>query len=237
MRAARRVLDDVSVSVAAGEIVAVVGPNGSGKTTLLESIVGALRASAGQIVVGGRPLRGIRDRARWLGYLASEAEPPQEAKVKTVLAGAGRDAEWNRTLADRLGLAELGNATIGSLSRGERRRVLLFEALAARKPFLLLDEPTGVFDPLQLLDVVRLLQQAAASGTGMLITVHQMSDAEALASRILVLDAGRVLAQGPMAELRALAGVAVGASLHDAFLALLRARRQQAAEGGAGGAA
>jgi ABC-type multidrug transport system ATPase subunit len=230
-RATRRVLDEVSVTVGAGEIVAVVGPNGSGKTTLLETIVGGLPASAGQVLVGGRPLRGLGERARWLGYLAAEAEPPLEARVRTLLDGVRPDIEWNRTLTERLGLRTLRDATIGSLSRGERRRVLLFEALAARNPFLLLDEPTGVFDPLQLLDVVQLLHQAAGQGTGMLVTVHQMSDAEALTSRILVLARGRVVALGAMAELRALAGVSGSASLHETFLALLRAR-QQGPEGG-----
>ena len=103
--------------------------------------------------------------------------------------------------------------------------MLLFEALAAPKPFLLLDEPTGVFDPLQLLDIIDLLRQTAARGTGLLITVHQMSDAEALASRILVLDEGRVVGLGSMAELRTQAGVAASASLQETFLALLRAER------------
>jgi ABC-type multidrug transport system ATPase subunit len=135
------------------------------------------------------------------------------------------DPSWKRTLEARLGLADLRPAVVGSLSRGERRRVLLFEALTAPKPFLLLDEPTGVFDPLQLLDIVRLLQQTAARDTGLLVTVHQMSDAEALASRILVLDGGRPVALGTMAELRAQARLSSTASLHDTFLALLQTRR------------
>ena len=135
------------------------------------------------------------------------------------------EASWKRTLETRLGLADLRRALVGSLSRGERRRVLLFEALAVPKAFLLLDEPTGVFDPLQLLDIVRLLQETAARGAGLLVTVHQMSDAEALASRILVLDAGRAVALGTISELRAQAQVSATASLHDTFLALLERRR------------
>src|SRR6185369_1394893 len=136
---------------------------------------------------------------------------------------AGGDAAWRRGLERRLGLGDLRDATIGSLSRGERRRVLLFEALAAPKPFLLLDEPTGVFDPLQLLDIIQVLRDTAARGTGLLVTVHQMSDAEALGSRILVLEAGRTVGLGSMADLRTQAGVAATASLHETFLALLRA--------------
>jgi ABC-type multidrug transport system ATPase subunit len=111
----------------------------------------------------------------------------------------------------------------GVLSRGERRRVLLFQALASGKPFLLLDEPTGVFDPLQLLDVAALFREAAARGSGLLITVHQMSDAEAFATRIVLLSRGRLVAVGTLAELREGAGVAATASLQQVFLALLDA--------------
>jgi|SRR5438552_3027472 len=228
-RGRRRVLDGVSVVVAPGEIVVAVGPNGAGKTTLLDAVIGAVPASGGGCFVGARALGGLRDRARWLGYLAGEAEPPPEVRVDVLMDDAAEDcddADWTRTLEARLGLADLRGATVGALSRGERRRVLLFEALAARKPFLLLDEPTGVFDPLQLLDIIDLLRQTAARGTGLLITVHQMSDAEALASRILVLNEGRVVSLGSMAELRTQAGTAPTASLQETFLALLRAERR-----------
>jgi ABC-2 type transport system ATP-binding protein len=101
----------------------------------------------------------------------------------------------------------------------------LFAALLSGKPFLLLDEPTGVFDPLQLLDVVALLRECARRGTGLVVTVHQMSDAEALASRVLVLDEGRALACDTLDALRARAGLTSDASLQQVFLALLRKRR------------
>jgi ABC-type multidrug transport system ATPase subunit len=225
-RGTRRVLDGVSLSIRAGETVAVVGPNGAGKTTLLEAIVGALPIAAGDIQIQRQPLGGLANRARWLGHLSGEAEPALEARVGLVLDADERgEASWKATLETRLGLADLRRALVGSLSRGERRRVLLYEALAAPKAFLLLDEPTGVFDPLQLLDIVRLLQETAARGAGLLVTVHQMSDAEALASRILVLDGGRTVAFGTMVELRAQAGVPATTSLHDTFLALLEAKR------------
>jgi ABC-type multidrug transport system ATPase subunit len=225
-RGGRRVLDGVSVAVAPGEIVVAVGPNGAGKTTLLDTVIGAVPANGGGCFVGARAFGGLKDRARWLGYLAGEAEPPPEVRVDVLLDDAAErcdEASWARALEVQLGLRELRGATVGALSRGERRRVLLFEALAARKPFLLLDEPTGVFDPLQLLDIIDLLRQTAARGTGLLMTVHQMSDAEVLASRVLVLNEGRVVSLGSMAELRTQAGVAASMSLQETFLALLRA--------------
>lgn len=228
-RGGRRILDGVSVTVAPGEIVVVVGPNGAGKTTLLDAVIGAVPVTGGGCFAGTLALEGLRDRARWLGYLAGEAEPPAEARVDILLdaAAEGGDDAWSRSLETRLGLRELRRAAAGTLSRGERRRVLLFEALAAPKPFLLLDEPTGVFDPFQLLDIVDLLRETAARGTGLLVTVHQMSDAEALASRVLVLNAGRVVSLASMAELRSQAGVAVTATLEATFLALLRAERSR----------
>jgi len=226
-RDGRRTLDDVSVTVAPGEIVVAVGPNGAGKTTLLDTIIGAVPASAGACWAGDQRLGGLADRARWLGYLAGEAEPPLEARVEVLLddAARGGDARWASLLEDRLGLRPLRRAGVGALSRGERRRILLFEALVGSKPFLLLDEPTGVFDPLQLLGIIDLLRQIAARGVGLLVTVHQMSDAEALASRVLVLNAGHVVGLGSTAELRALAGVTDAASLQETFLALLQAER------------
>ncbi len=228
LRARRKVLDGVSVSVAPGEILAVIGPNGAGKTSLLEAAIGALPLTSGEVRVGGHPLAGIRERARRLFYLAGEAEPPSEVPVGTLLAHAlaapGADRRLASALTDRLGLRQLQDAPAGALSRGERRRVLLFAALVSARPFLLLDEPTGVFDPLQLLDVIALLRESAGRGAGLMVTVHQMSDAEALASRILLLNEGRALACDTLDGLRRLAGLP-GGSLQQVFLALLKARQ------------
>jgi len=99
---------------------------------------------------------------------------------------------------------------------------LLYGALCAARPVTVLDEPLGVFDPLQLEDVLVVLRARARAGTALLLSVHQMSDAEKIASRVLVLDAGRMVAFGPLAELRARVGRA-DASLEDIFIALLRA--------------
>jgi len=228
VRARRRVLDDVTVTVAPGEIVTVIGPNGAGKTSLLEAAIGALPLSAGEVRVAGRNVSGIGERSRWFFFLAGEAEPPAEVPVATILqhaAAAPRaDRRLGPNLIERLGLGGLRGVPAGALSRGERRRVMLFAALVSARRFLLLDEPTGVFDPLQLLDVMALFREAAARGTGLLLTVHQMSDAEALASRILLLDQGRTPACDTLERLRGLAGVAAGASLQQVFLALLQSR-------------
>jgi ABC-type multidrug transport system ATPase subunit len=231
VRSGTRILDRVSVGVDRGEIVVVIGPNGAGKSTLLEAAIGAAPLATGLVLVDGQPMRSLGQRARCLGYLAGEAEPPAEARVSTLIEAAARprgaDARWRRELEERLGLEGLRSAPAGTLSRGERRRVLLFEALAASKPFLLLDEPTGVFDPLQLIDVVDLFRAAAGRGTGLLVTVHQMSDAETLAARLVILNRGRVVAAGGLVDLRRDAGLPTTARLEEVFLSLLRRPARQ----------
>jgi ABC-type multidrug transport system ATPase subunit len=222
VRAGSLVLDRVSVEIGRGEIVAVIGPNGAGKTTLLEAAIGSVPLTSGAVLVDGRAPAGLRGRAAVLAYLAGEAEPPHEVDVATIMDAAGGEPVWGKTLEAHLALTSLRSARAGGLSRGERRRLLLYEALSAGKPFVLLDEPTGVFDPLQLEEVVHLFRAAAARGLGFLVTVHQMSDAEALGARLVILNRGQVVATGALGELRTLAGLDAGASLQEVFLALLR---------------
>jgi len=230
-RGARRVLDSVSLTVRPGEIVAVIGPNGAGKTSLLDAVLGLLRLSGGAVRFAGRALRGLADRACVFSSMPDEAEPPAEVRVATLLAhaerfgrpGAGLGAE----LAERLGLDAFRDVRAGSLSRGEKRRVTLFTALCTSRPIVVLDEPLAAFDPLQLLDVLAILRERADDGTGLLMSVQQMADAEKIASRLLLLDAGRAVAFGTLAELRARIGDP-GASLEHVFLRLLREARSDA---------
>ena len=116
---------------------------------------------------------------------------------------------------------------VGRLSRGQKRRVALFGALCTSRPVIVLDEPLATFDPLQLLQVVPVLQERAAAGVALILTVHQMTDAEKIASRVLVLDAGTAIACGTLTELRARAG-RMGASLEEIVLDLLRAGNEHA---------
>jgi ABC-type multidrug transport system ATPase subunit len=227
-RGRRRVVDAVSFTLAPGELLAIVGANGAGKTTLLDAILGFLPCSAGRVTWRGAPLHTLAERARVFACLADDADPPDEVSVATLLAHARRFGGAAGGVADelerQLGLASLRRARAGELSRGEKRRLQLFGALCSARPVAVLDEPLGTFDPLQLLGVLDLLRDRAASGTALLMSVHQMSDAEKIASHILMLDAGRILAFGTLAELRAQAD-APGAPLEAVFLALLRRAR------------
>lgn len=218
-RGPHRVLEAIDLEVGAGEVVALIGANGAGKSTLLQAIAGLIPSHAERLERGGVYL------------LPDEAQPCAELTVAEQLAFSAALArapqEQSQTIAARLGLGGLSSARCGSLSRGEARRVLLHGALVSALPLLLLDEPLGTFDPLQLLEVLEALKARARSGAGLLVTCHQLSDAEKLADRIVVLHEGRVLAQGTLAQLQAQARCE-GASLEAVFLALLKDLRAAA---------
>jgi ABC-type multidrug transport system ATPase subunit len=224
-RRGRQVLDMVSFQIDPGEIVAVIGPNGAGKTSLLEAVLGILPLTSGTVSFQGRPLRSLRDRARIFSFLSEDAEPPEEVRVAALLNAAARAAPRSEDLAypleEQLGLRPLRRAFAGELSRGEKRRVLLFTALCTDRPVIVLDEPLGVFDPLQLIQVRGLLQQRVRTGARLLLSIHHMAEAERIASRILLLDGGQRVAFGSLLDLRAQTQ-RPDASLEDVFVSLLR---------------
>ena len=223
-RGRRTILAGVSFAVAAGERWAVIGPNGAGKTTLLEAVVGQSAPGRGVLLGRGAPLRGLADRAALMSWIAADASPTPEARVELLLREAARrgraDDSRLRALVDRLSLGRLLSVRAGELSRGEQRRLALVEALLLGRRLVVLDEPFGAFDPLQLREVLSLLRAEAALGVGFLVSVHQLGDAEKFADRVLLLHEGRVLACGPLAELKARSG-RLDCSLEDAFVALL----------------
>jgi len=230
-RGGRRVLAGVSFALASGEVVAIVGPNGAGKSSLLEAVLGLLPLTAGHVTFAGRPMGHLRARSRVFSYMPDAAEPPPEVRVDALLAHAVRfgrpPARLADDLAERLGVRRLASDRAGRLSRGQKQRLSLFAALCTSRPVLVLDEPLAAFDPLQLLDVMPVLRDRAAAGAAVLLSVHQMTDAEKLASRVLVLDAGVVVAFGTLRDLRAQVG-RYTASLEDVVLGLLRTREGHA---------
>lgn len=232
IRGGQRVLDDVSFTLKAGEILAVLGPNGAGKTTLLETVTGLRRPERGCVSFGETKLKSLADHARVFSLMVDEAELPAEVRVETLLEWtqrrSGVSGELANQLKGRLGLARLLGARASELSRGERRRVALFGALYTRRPVLVLDEPFGVFDPLQLLDILSVVRERAAAGQAFLLSLHQMSDAEKIASRCLLLRQGRAVALGTLPELQERTGLP-GASLEAVFLALLSEKSRHAA--------
>lgn len=230
-RARRHVLADVSFHVEPGEVVAVIGPNGAGKTSLLEAVVGVLPLAAGCVRYQGRTIERFRDRARVFAFMPDAAEPPAEVRVAAFIEHvrrSGRSADAGEELMQSLALAPLQAALIGELSRGEKRRLMLFGALSSQRPVVVLDEPLGVFDPLQMMGILDVVRERARTGGSFLMSIHQMADAEKIASRIVLLDAGQLIAVGSLAELRAQVACPT-APLEEVFLQILRTRVAHAA--------
>jgi len=206
---ARRVLEDVSLTVGPGELVCVVGPNGAGKTTLLRVAAG-LERGAGRVSLGDLDPRagGRRELARHLAYLAQEYAvvfPFTVAEV--VLMGryphrsslaleSDRDLEAARAAMERCDVIGLADRKFDELSGGERRRVLLAQAFCQAAPLVLLDEPTASLDPLHALAVFRILGEEKANGQASLVVTHDLNLAARFADRLVVLDGGRVAAAG-----------------------------------------
>jgi len=204
-------LDGVDMRLDAGEILGVLGPNGSGKSTLLRVLLGAQRPDAGTVRLQGLPLTTLppRTRARTLTMVA-HTRPPDFALTVRDVVGLGRiphegllgtshpgDAEAiARALAqtDTDGLADRGIAT---LSSGELQRAHLARAFAQEARVLLLDEPTANLDPLHQLTAMRLLRGFAAKGGAAVVVLHDLTLAARTCDRLLVLEAGRVRAEGP----------------------------------------
>jgi len=220
--AASQVLTDISFSLQPGEILGLIGPNGAGKTTLLECVAGLLPMDGGTLSWQGLPLSpAIRKEILW--YQPDNCAPFAWQRVAATLSFFGQvnqqsDARLSE-LIERLELAPVLNKPFSALSKGYGRRVLLTLALLSRQPLLLLDEPFDGFDPRQVLMAIDLLRRERKN-RGMLLSIHQLGEAEKICDRFLLLDEGKNLACGSMEELRIQAGCRPKASLEEIFLAL-----------------
>ena len=206
----RPALDDVSFEVERSEIVGLLGPNGAGKTTLMRILSCFLTPTRGTALLDGRSIsddtRGVR---RALGYLPEAVPLPPEMRVTEYLAyraALKSIARGKRHAAvdDAIGIAGLGDRRtqiIGTLSRGYRQRVGLADALLARPPILILDEPTVGLDPNQIRETHALIRELGRE-RAVLLSTHILPDVEALASRVVILDRGQVKADGTPAALR-----------------------------------
>jgi ABC-2 type transport system ATP-binding protein len=221
---ARAALAGVSLRLAAGEALGLLGPNGAGKTTALRLLLGFARASAGGVSLFGRDPREPAAR-RGVGYLPERLVLPDRATVhgflrlQAGLAGidaAARNAEVDAVLA-MVGLAERARERIGDLSKGLRQRLGFANALLGRPQLLILDEPTSGLDPLGVRDARTWILAARERGAALLVSSHGLSEVERTCDRIAILDEGRLVASGALAEL-----VGPGESLEDAFVRAVR---------------
>jgi ABC-type multidrug transport system ATPase subunit len=216
----RLALDSVGFAARAGEVLGIIGPNGAGKTTLLEAVAGVLPADAGQIFWNGAPHRRRHDL---VFYLPDGLRPYGDQYVEQVLSFfAGvyrRSAHHVQGVAVSVGLTPVRAQRVRALSKGFARRLMWALGLLTPQPVLLMDEPFDGFDLRQTGEMMTLLRQVAAGGRMLVLSIHQLTDAERICDRIVLLADGRVCGAGTLEELRTRAGLATG-TLEDIFLAL-----------------
>jgi ABC-type multidrug transport system ATPase subunit len=212
-------IDDLSFTVAGGEIVALLGPNGAGKSTTFACLAGLARPDAGTIRFDGRLLESDRGRT-----VAVIPETPDVYPLLTVwehLVFVARlcrlDAGWEeraRSLLARFAMLDERDTVGNALSKGMRQKTLIAATVLAGTPVLLLDEPMIGLDPRGQRELREMLAELRAAGTALMISTHQLESAEVLSDRIIVLNHGRVVASGTIVELRAQGT----GSLEDIFL-------------------
>ena len=213
-------LTDVSFSIYSGEILGIIGPNGAGKTTLMECMTGLLPYESGIISWKNRRLNPQQVK-QFIFYLPDGILPYAEQRVEIVIDffqqvfAATKDQR--EQLVKRLELVTVMKKTVTSLSKGFRRRLLLLIGLLSPQPLLLLDEPFDGFDLRQTLGVMELLRETL-SGRTLLLSIHQLTEAEKICDRFILLNTGSVAASGSLNQLREQAGLTTG-GLEEVFLA------------------
>ena len=204
----REVVRDFGLTLDAGEVVGLLGPNGAGKTTCFYMIVGLVPADEGEIVLDGRDITAepMYTRARLgVGYLPQEPSVFRKLSVadnirlvlelREDLDRKGVEAELE-SLMDELQVTHVASQHGSSLSGGERRRVEIARALAARPRLILLDEPFAGVDPISVGEIQRIVEHLKQRGIGVLITDHNVRETLGICDRAYILNEGSVLAQG-----------------------------------------
>ena len=197
-----RALDDVSISIARGSVTALVGPNGAGKTTLLRCIAGLERPMLGSITVAGIDvLEAPRESHRKMGYLSDFYGLYETLSVRQNLqhAAAGQGIEDSATdalvarTAERLGLADRLDVKTVALSRGQRQRVAIGQALVHQPEVLILDEPASGLDPEARQNLAQLFRALQSEGMTLIVSSHILAELDEYCSHMLVMQQGRII--------------------------------------------
>ncbi len=207
----RAILDDVTVTPKAGRVTVLLGANGAGKSTLLRALAGLVPAHAGRVLLDGRDIAALppRERACAIGYLPQDAVVHWNMRARDLIA-LGRlphqtslsidEAAIDRAL-EQTDVRHLADRPVRELSGGERARVLLARVLAGEPKWLLADEPLASLDPLHQLEALDLLRATAARGVGVVVVLHDLTQAARVADDVLLLVKGRLLAAGPVQKI------------------------------------
>lgn len=224
-------VDDVSLEVAAGEVVGLLGPNGAGKTTILRMIAGILSPDSGSVWINGGDLAADPLAAKQaIGFHSGDTQLYQRLNPREALAYFGRlygmeGAALERRidqLVEELEMGDFAGRPCSTLSSGQKQRANIARAFLHSPDLLILDEPTNALDVVSGQFIVEAIRREKAAGRAVLFSTHIMGEAEYLCDRVALLHQGRLVDQGPLAELLARSGCA---NLTDAFLYNIGARR------------
>lgn len=204
-------VDDLTLNLPQGQFTALLGPNGAGKTTLVEMIEGIQTPTSGEILILGKMWRTHRrELYSSIGVALQETSFMEKVTVLETLnlfgSFYGQTPARSLEILELIALGEKKDAYVGNLSGGQKQRLVLGVALINRPRILLLDEPTTGLDPQARRGVWKIIEGLRSAGTTLLLTTHYMEEAEQLCEQILIMDRGRVLAGGTMAELTKLHG-------------------------------
>ena len=224
-------VDDVSFTVADGQICGLLGPNGEGKSTIMNILTGYLSATSGQVTVAGHPLPEEADAAKaCVGYLPEQPPLYPEMTVQEYLTFAAelkgvKKAERKEQVcraARRTGLEAVLPRLIRSLSKGYKQRVGIAQALLGSPRLIILDEPTVGLDPAQVIEIRKLIRELGRAHT-VILSSHILSEVQAVCQQILILSKGHLAAVGSLEEL-----TADGKSLEEVFLELTDGEPEEA---------
>lgn len=224
-------VDDVSFTVADGQICGLLGPNGAGKSTIMNILTGYLSATSGQVTVAGHPLPEEADTAKaCVGYLPEQPPLYPEMTVQEYLTFAAelkgvKKAERKEQVcraARRTGLETVLPRLIRSLSKGYKQRVGIAQALLGSPRLIILDEPTVGLDPAQVIEIRKLIRELGRAHT-VILSSHILSEVQAVCQQILILSKGHLAAAGSLEEL-----TADGKSLEEVFLELTDGESEEA---------
>lgn len=210
----RTIVDGASLGLSSGEFVGLIGPNGAGKSTLLRAMLGLTPRDAGQVALDGADFSVMPAgaRARAVAFLPQDRRVEWRLTAHDVVmlgryphrSGFGGATTTDRDAVQRaIAMVEaeaLADRPVSVLSGGERTRILLARALAVEAPLLLADEPVAALDPYHQLHVMEILRERARSGAGVLAVIHDLALAARFMDRLVLMDGGSILADGPPAE-------------------------------------
>ena len=225
-------VDDVSFTVADGQICGLLGPNGAGKSTIMNILTGYLSATSGRVTVAGHPLPEEADAAKaCVGYLPEQPPLYPEMTVQEYLTFAAelkgvKKAERKELVcraARRTGLEAVLPRLIRSLSKGYKQRVGIAQALLGSPRLIILDEPTVGLDPAQVIEIRKLIRELGRAHT-VILSSHILSEVQAVCQQILILSKGHLAAAGSLEEL-----TSDGKSLEEVFLELTNGEPEEAA--------